>query len=768
MRTFTLAFLCGIVLLQNFSKLPNLNWAWGIIFFIAATAILFKKHWKYWRLSVFFLLGFVWALLYAHSRFSWSLPENIEGKTVTLIGYVATIPDINEKRAAFLFSLKKLNNKSAHGLVRLSWNHDFQKLHAGDRWQLSVRLKRIHGTRNPGGFDYEAFAFQEGIRANGYVVKSADNMVLNSHWYKYSLNRIREFFKEKITANLPVSNTSPWITALALGERHGINPENWQVLRNTGTNHLMAIAGLHVGFMAGFAFTFIAWLWRRFPTLTLKLPAQHAGAIAALLMGLIYSAMAGFSIPTQRACLMLMVFLITLLLRRKIAAWNAWSTALLLVLLINPLNVLTESFWLSFGSVALIIYGVSGRLSPKGLWWKWGRIQWVIAVGLIPLGIWLFQQCSLVSFIANSIAIPCVGFVIVPLTLLGCFLLLFSAKLGGFVLLLADKVLSVLWAVLVYFSHLPWASWYQFVPHSWILIAACIGVILLLFPAGFPGRYLGFIWLLPLILYQSPAPKSGEVWFTLLDVSQGLSAVVQTQNHILVFDAGPRLSDSFDMGDSVVVPFLRSIGTKHIDMLVVSHGDNDHMGGAPAILKQIPASTVKTSVPEKFSEGLAQYCLNGETWEWDKVKFAFLYPVPDKLHLGNDSSCVLRVTSGDHHILLTGDIEKSAEKFLVANTIEKLPADILIAPHHGSKTSAVDTFLDAVHPQYVLFPIGYRNRYHFPHKSVVMKYQERGVTQYDSVQGGAIRFQVTAIDPIMVPNLYRMARCRYWNNFCSN
>jgi competence protein ComEC len=503
-------------------------------------------------------------------------------------------------------------------------------------------------------------------------------------------------------------------------------------------------------------------VWRRFPTLVNKFPAQHAGAVAALLMALIYSALAGFSIPTQRACLMLTFFLLALLMRRKIGAWYAWSFALLCVLLLNPLTVLTESFCLSFGSVALIIYGVSGRLSPKGLWWQWGRIQWVIALGLIPLSIALFQQCSLISFAANSVAIPWVGFIVVPLSLFGSFLFIFSNHAAALVLTLADKILSVLWIVLTWFSHLPNVVWYQTVPHTWMLVAAVIGMIFLLFPIGVPGRYLGIIWLLPLALYKPITPQKGEAWLTLLDIGQGLSAVVQTEKHTLVFDTGPKLSASFDMGDSVVVPFLHSINTKKIDMLVISHGDNDHIGGAAAVMSQLPVERVKTSVPKYFTH--ADLCLRGESWNWDDVNFTFLYPTQETLNKDNNSSCVLRISSSKQQILLTGDIEKFAEKDLVANLPNNLPSTILIAPHHGSKTSAIKNFVNLVAPKYVLFATGFRNRYHFPHPSVVKLYQEKNVIAYNTAYTGAIQFKLNKKGAEIAPQLYREQHKHYWNN----
>lgn len=761
MRIFSLAFLLGILLLQHFSSLPDKKWLYLIlpISLIAG----FSRH---LRLFCACGLGFAWCLWYAHAQLSWTIPDKIEGKTIAITGQITSIPDTTPHRTAFLFAIKKYQTENtthpAHGFLRLSWQEPLQALHVGDEWQLNVRLKKIHGTLNPGGFDYEAWAVQEGIVANGYVVNKGKQQLLSSHWYHHPLDRAREYLKEKIAANLPVSKTSQWIPAFVIGLRNGISQEDWEVLRNTGTNHLMAIAGLHIGFMSGFAFMLAAWLWRRIPRLTLRFPAQHAGAIAALSMALTYSALAGFSIPTQRACIMLSVFLWVLLLRRKIAAWHAWSAAMLVVLLLNPLSVLTESFWLSFGAVAFIIYGVSGRLAPTGLWWKWGRIQWVIAVGLIPFSIWLFQQCSIVSFPANSIAIPCVGILIVPLCLLGSFCLLFSAKLGGLLLMLADKILGVLWIVLTWFSQMTWASWYQVLPNYWILLAACVGIILLLLPIGFPGRYLGFIWLLPLFFYQPAAPKPGEVWLTLLDVGQGLSAVIQTQKHIVVFDTGPKLSPNFDMGESVVVPFLRSLGVKTVDMLIVSHGDNDHIGGAAAIMHRLNVKTIKTSVPDKLPSVRTSYCLQGQRWQWDQVEFEFLYPANNTLNLNNDSSCVLRVSLGDKHILLTGDIEKFAENFLINDLHADVSTTILIAPHHGSKTSAEDAFVQAVHPEWVLFPIGYRNRYHFPHASVIAKYDLLGARKADTSSAGAIHFKVDG-EKLSAPLLYRLVHHRYWH-----
>ncbi len=749
MLCYAIAFLLGDVLLQQCKTLPNVYWVFGMLSVIFLT--LFTS---YFRIVGMFLLGFAWALWYAHLSTAWVLSKDLEGKSIWLDGYIASIPSVSLYGTSWIFSTNKT-------FIKLSSQKTNLHLKVGDRWKLNVKLKRIHSTFNPNSFDYEAWAMQQGIRAVGYVINKSESTWISSDWYHFPLGRIRQTLQDKLIHALTPSVTSPWIIALAVGEHHGISQENWKILRDTGTNHLMAIAGLHIGCMSGLMYVIVNALWRRFFYLTLRLPAQHAASIGALFMALIYGALAGFSIPTQRACIMLMLFLMAVLCRRQSTSWAAWSIALFLVLAMNPTCVLTESFWLSFGSVALIIYGVSGRLAPGGLWWKYGRIQWVIGLGLVPLSIWLFQQCSLISFIANSIAIPIVGFVIVPLVLLGCFTSIFSTVITKMVLFSADTLLGFVWKFLSFLSHIKWAVWYQSVPDP-IVFFSLIGMMLLLLPIGMPGRWFGLIWLFPLIFYKPISPAIGEIRFTLLDVGQGLSAIVQTAKHSLVFDAGPRWGD-IDMGETVVVPYLRSMGIRQLDRLVVSHGDNDHIGGARAVLSVYPNAIVKTSVPELLANFSVSYCLRGENWDWDGVQFEFMYPPATLLGLNNNSSCVLHIHNKAHSILLTGDIEKIAEKFLHEEAANGLRADILVAPHHGSKTSANYDFLNDVGAKVVLFPIGYRNRYHFPHPSVIARYEQLQTTMYNTVMNGAMSFSLTEQKEFSA-RFFRLDHKHYWND----
>lgn len=672
---------------------------------------------------------FCFSLFTAHE-----LPPVEEGKPITVTGWVASLPSADKWQSAFNF---RLNNQ--HRLIRLNWS-GAHKLHVGEKWQLLVKLKRIHGTHNPGGFDYEAYAKQQGLSATGSVIKNPDNKLIADNWYRYPVSRLRQYLHTELKKILPHSATAPWLLALTVGARDDVNTEDWDVLKNTGTNHLMAIAGLHIGMVSGFMYLLAELIWRRYYRGMLWLPAQVIAASVALITAIIYAMLSGFEIPAQRACFMLSVFISAVIWRRQISAWFAWMLALTGVVMLNPASVFSESFWLSFGTLAIIIYAMSGRLAPSGIWWKHFRIQWVIGFGLTPLALLFFQQTSLISFFANTIAIPWLGILILPFCLLATLSVPISSTCASLLLLLADNSLSLLWIILSWFATFPNGVWVHPIPNAVCMAATLIAVALLLLPAGMPGRLLGILWLLPLLCLQPDTLKHNEYTLSLLDVGQGLSVVIQTARHTLIFDAGPKLNARTDAGKNIVIPYLRSQGISHIDRLVISHPDNDHIGGAGALLKEFNISSIMTSTPEKFAH--ASYCLAGYEWEWDGVTFEFLYPSLSDLHLNNDSSCVLLIDNGRHRALLTGDIEKMAEYKLLNTVKDRLAADILVAPHHGSKTSGVPAFIQAVHPQYVLYATGYRNRYHFPHKSVMERYAAINAIQLNTAEVGMVRFRV--------------------------
>lgn len=765
MPIFVLFFLIGDLYFQLFTAIALPLYVFPFILISIFYPLIGKYFFHIKLILIFFMLGWLWTAGHAYKTLSWNLAKNWENKPLLVTGHISSLPFNDKIGLHFNFQTETLqynHEKIVKKInIKLLWRNAIEFLHVGDKWQFYVRLKRIHSTQNLGGFDFEAWALAQGLRAQGYILLDKNNILLVAHhWYDYPINQFRQFIQNKITMYLPPSETSPWLMALIIGEHEGMPQNQWQILRNTGTNHLFAIAGLHIGLLCAGTYLLVTYFWRLFPLLILKVPVKTAGAIGSLTVAILYGTLSGFALPAQRACIMLYIFMLGFLAKRKINVWYIWSCPLLMILLLNPMSVLSESFWLSFVTIALIIYAMNGRLNPNSLWWRWGRVQWIIGSGLIPFSILFFHQITLVAFIANIIAIPWLACLILPFCFMSIIFAFISPIITQFLLLIADKSAFYLWKFLAWLSKLHGLIWFLSFPNSLILMLSVLGFIFLLLPRGCSGKWLGLVWLLPITLNQPYKPDQGQVWLTLFDVGQGLSVFIQTLHHTLLFDTGPRYPMGLDMGESVIVPYLQTINVSIIDLLVISHGDNDHIGGAKSVLDSLAVKKIATSVPEKFLS--AQYCLEGETWEWDGVRFSFLYPSYDNLNLNNNSSCVLRIDNGVHSILLTGDVENHAEKILLKNNSNNLAADILIAPHHGSKTSGLKKFISTVHPSYVLYATGYNNRYHFPNADVVTSYEIIKAQQFNTAKVGMIQFKIAKDKKIATPFLMRLDQQKYW------
>jgi competence protein ComEC len=606
------------------------------------------------------------------------------------------------------------------------------------------------------------------VRLSTKAVKKVGSLPVNQRLAPagsvYWVDQVRETLRSKILSSLDNHPLRGIVLALAIGDRQQITPAQWDVLTRTGTNHLVAISGLHVGLVAGFAFFLMRRLWRLSARAVTRWPAKKAGAVAGLVAAMVYAALAGFSVPTQRALLMVAVVMLAIIVQRHTRPSSLLALALLLVLIIDPLAVMAAGFWLSFGAVAVILYGMSGRLAMRSLWWRWGRVQWLVAVGLLPGLLLLFQKASVVAPLANLLAVPWVSLITVPLTLLGSIALSFSAVAGEWLLALSTLSLDVLWRWLDWLAHWPQAAWQQMAPPLWAMPVAVIGIAWMLAPRGVPTRWVGLVGLLPLLFMSSALIPEGQARFTLLDVGQGLAAVVQTRNHVLVFDTGPRFSSGFNTGEAVVAPYLRAQGRGHIDTLLVSHGDNDHIGGVAGLRADIPVRQILSSVPQDIDG--AEPCEAGQRWQWDGVEFVMLNPGGNLKTSGrseNNRSCVLRVQAGGHSVLLTGDIERAAESELAHIFAERLASDVLVVPHHGSLTSSSSAFLAAVSPKLALFPVGYRNRYGFPKAQITQRYADRQVRLLDTAQHGAIELQLGGAIELDAAVTHRQQAARYWN-----
>ncbi|HTT08913.1 MAG TPA: DNA internalization-related competence protein ComEC/Rec2 [Gammaproteobacteria bacterium] len=754
-----LAFLLGDLFLQMQARLPHPLWTLALP--IVGLAVSYRPAWMplFWAVA-----GFCWALLRAHWFLSVQLPPALEGETVIMEGRVSGLPEQAEDRYRFAFDTETLFRQGREqpgcGRVRLDWSHPPEDPRSGERWRLAVRLKRPHGLSNPGGFDYEKWLYQEGIHATGYVVDEEPARRLAAAGM--SVDALRAGLRSRLQEAIGFHPLSGVVIALAIGAQDGIGPEQWRVFFRAGVGHLIAISGLHIGLLAGLGYFLGGWLWSLPGRTLLLVPAPRIAALTAFLAALAYGLLAGFSVPTQRTVIMIGAAMWVLWAQRPRRELDSLMAALIVVLLIDPAAVLAVGFWLSFVAVAILLYSTGGRRGRGGLWWKLGRTHLAIAIGLAPLMMLLFEQNPVLGPLANLVAVPWVSFVVVPLVLAGTALLLCSPFLGYWFLSGALLALQGLWKFLEPLAGWPGAVWHQAAPAPWVSAGAFVGAALLLLPRGIPGRALGLLWMSPLLWSGLERPPPGEAWFTLLDVGQGLSAVVQTHAHVLVYDTGPALNPRFDTGSSVVVPFLYHEGVRRIDMLMVSHGDNDHIGGAASILREFPVGGVLSSVPERLAYAGARPCEAGQRWRWDGVEFEVLHPAPGEFSSGNNSSCVLRVaTAAGARLLLTGDIEAPAERELVRAQPAALRAEALVAPHHGSKTSSTTAFVDAVAPRYVFFPVGYRNRFHHPHPSVRARYRDAGVTALATDADGAISWRLGG--EAAPPAGYRRTHQHYWN-----
>ena len=778
MFIFAISFALGAWLLQQQAELPESIWAWALpaILFVFIFVRLRPENLTSSIAGTLLLttlacgLGFYHAAWQAEQRLAVNLQDEWEGRDIEVVGVVAELPRSHEKGLRFSFDVeqtltpKAFVPKHVYLSTYFSERSNPPEVKAGERWQLALRLKRPHGGSNPHGFDFEAWALERDIRATGYVINKGDNRRIDelAEGLSYRIETWREAIRGKFNVTLGNEPYAGVMSALAIGDQNSIPPSQWQLFTRTGVNHLMSISGLHITLLSSLGFAIAYWLWRRSTKLTLLLPARKAAAASALLVALCYALLSGFAVPAQRTVYMVGAVAIALWLNRNFSPGQILGIALLGVLIPDPWAVISAGFWLSFGAVTLILFVTANRVGRSHWLAEYAKVQWAMTIGLIPLLLGLFQQVSLVSPVANALAIPLVSLIVVPLALLGAALPVETP------LWMAHFVMSGVMRFLEWLNTLPQAVWIQHAPPTWSIVAGMLGVLWILMPRGFPSRGLGFMMLLPMFLNTPEPPAPGTLRLTVFDVGQGLAVAVHTHRHALLYDTGPDFSGEADSGNRILVPALRALGIAELEGLVLSHDDSDHTGGTASVMQAMRVGWVSSSLPDSHPllvpAARARRCQDGESWNWDGVQFEILHPAHGDASTArshdNNQSCVLRISAGRHSILLAGDIEKDSEKRLLRLHADKLKNSLLVVPHHGSKSSSSEAFVAAVSPDFAVFTSGYRNRFGHPREEVVQRYAGKGAKLLRSDEDGAILVEMNAQD--LHVESYRKTHRLYW------
>ena len=774
-----------------------------------------------------FIVGLFGAAVLAWGASGWrasqvladALPPALEGRDLSVTGVIASLPQRSASGLRFRFEVEgaQLGREPVQipSLLAVGWYAGFHEdaalsqprgeLRAGQRWRFTLRLRQPHGNLNPHGFDYELALFEQGVRATGYVrdaaparsmdLRDAPSPGMLHRAAGYPVERLRQRVRDAIEASVPDRRAAGVLAALAVGDQGAIEREDWDLYRNTGIAHLVSISGLHITMFAWLAGLAVAALWRRSTRAMLWLPTPQASRWGGLAFAAAYALFSGWGVPSQRTVWMLAS--VTLL--QALGLRWPWPLVLLVaavvVTALDPWALMQAGFWLSFVAVGLLMASSGAQASapangsadtdtdhtaPTAGWRGWPRRVWatvradlrtqvIATVGLTPLTLVFFQQVSVVGFAANLIAIPLITLVITPLALLGVALVpLWTA--GAW-------VVQQLNAVLAWLAALPGAVWTVPVAPVWAQWAGIVAAVLFVMPLPWRARVLALPLALPLLMPPRDLPAEGHFYTIALDVGQGTSVLVRTHAHLLVFDAGPQYSRESDAGQRVLLPLLRGRGETRIDRLVLSHRDLDHVGGAKSVFGAMAVDDLLSSLetdhpllkPTPGSKRTNTRCAAGQSWAWDGVQFDVLRPEAsdyERPQKTNAMSCVLRVSeprSGGHSLLLTGDIEREQEVALVASQGDRLRSDVLIVPHHGSKTSSSAAFLDAVQPRIAVFQAGYRNRFGHPAAEVLARYRERGIVVVASPECGAWQW-TGASENRAGGNCWRVLRRRYWHH----
>lgn len=738
MRTGMMALAAGLLAAVFLPALPPV----GVLVVLPWVALMLLPFRSY--PLAFLLLGFTWAGFNAQMALNDRLPHRLDGETRWVEGRVVGLPQNVEGVVRFELADAHSRHEKLPSLMRLAW-YAGPEVKSGERWRVAVKLKRPGGLLNPDAFDYEAWLLAQRIGATGTVKDGQRLAPAQRAW--------RDSIRQRLLA-VDAQGRNGALAALVLGDGSGLSREDWQSLQDTGTVHLLVISGQHIGLLAALMYALVAGL-ARVGIWPLRWPWLPWACGLAFTAALGYGLLAGFDVPVRRACVMVALVLLWRLRFRHLGAWWPLLLAFDGVLLMDPLASLRPGLWLSFAAVGVLIFTFGGRLGPWRWWQTWTRAQWLIAIGLCPVLVALSLPISLSGPLANLLAVPWVSFAVLPPALLGT-LLLPIPHVGEGLLWLAGGLIDGLFSTLALIAG-RWPAWVPPTMQWWGWALGSLGTVLLLLPRGVPLRPLG--WPLLLVLAFPPrellAEGVADVWQ--LDVGQGLAILIRTRHHTLLYDSGPRFGN-FDLGERVVLPALRKLGVEHLDLMLLSHADADHAGGALAVAKGMTVRRIISGDPPGLPEALtAEACESGRQWQWDGVAFQ-LWQWADA-HDSNQRSCVLQIEANGERLLLTGDIDSAAERDLL-DSVLAVHTHWLQAPHHGSRSSSSMALLKALQPRAVLISRGQGNSFGHPHPTVIARYRKQGVHIHDSAEQGAIHLQLGRFQPARSMRQQR----RFWRD----
>lgn len=790
---YLLAFSLAVLSVSFFPEIPS-----NTILFIAAIVAIVCFCLNYRWLSIV-IIGTVIGCCLANYKITQQLPHELEKKSLTIVGTIVGIPIVNtsnydKNRQRFTFYIDhvydqhvsnnqikshKINSQLQKKTIQLSWyqnaihsksqntqsahNLHIPELKTGQCWMFTVKLRRPRGFVNPAGFDYQAFLLRKGIYATGYIQNSKSqrhtNQIQKSNLCKKNAiqgiaDKLRWFVFQKLQ-QIDNPETKGPLLALSIGDTQWMTGKQWEQLYSTGTIHLFAISGLHIGLAAAIGFYSGLFLMKLIAILSPAFIGQHIiPPVFSIAIAGFYALLAGMSLPTQRAFIMVLLFHLCRLCYRRLPVGYLFCSALCWIALTDPLAMTSAGFWLSFLAVAVLLYGFQGRQWTQGSFVRRYisdllKTQWLLFPGLALVSIVWMQGLSVSAPLANIFAVSLVSLLVVPLLFVWLFLSFAQLPGDQSLLLLLEWCIECLWLGLSLFEQYAPGFWFPSVvePRWYSLLLGAIGVLWLLAPRGVPYRYWGLLGFLPLLF---PLNEEKGLSITFLDVGQGTAVAVRTSNHTLVYDTGPRYSERFNAGQHIILPYLRSQGLTSIQQLMVSHSDYDHAGGLNGLVEHFPVETVTSGQPEVIRQRLGSShnvkgCYAGQHWVWDNVAFTVLWPDPDAISLvpdnNNNASCVLLIEYQGQKILLAGDIDKHVERWLLKHAASQLQdVDVLLVPHHGSRTSSSPLWVNTLLPQWGIMSAGYRNRYHHPHIQVTSRYLVSGTELLSTAYDGAIRF----------------------------